>query len=71
MSKGVRPNGYSCEGCPDWDYVNGCWAGVRNIIRCPNISEDLTYKHDDWEDDIDDDNYEDILTENERKQMYG
>lgn len=26
MTKKIYPNDYDCEGCPDWDDVNGCWA---------------------------------------------
>lgn len=34
------PNPYCCEGCPDWDDINGCWAGVEDYRDCPRIDPD-------------------------------
>lgn len=27
----MRPNGYGCSGCPEWDDINGCWANAKSI----------------------------------------
>ena len=34
MRERVRPNHRSCEGCPDFDDINGCWAGYDNWLDC-------------------------------------
>ena len=28
------PNSYDCSECPDWDFINGCWANESNSLQC-------------------------------------
>ena len=39
----IRPNSNQCEGCPDWDDVNGCWNNVRDVDNCLKIGESGYY----------------------------
>jgi hypothetical protein len=41
-----RPNSFSCEGCPEWDDVNGCWSDQVDIRECRFMDETLTYNDD-------------------------
>lgn len=46
------PNSSQCEGCPDWDDVNGCWANVKNVDDCLKIGESGYYgQFDDYDED--------------------
>lgn len=37
------PNPYTCEGCPDWDDINGCWAGYMKYYDCDELGEESSY----------------------------
>jgi hypothetical protein len=43
LKKISRPNSYQCEGCPDWDDVNGCWADVEDVDSCDKINDEGYY----------------------------
>ena len=43
----VRPNSYVCEGCFEWDDVNGCWA---NCDEYCGWEEDPEEEYDEDED---------------------
>ena len=43
----IHPNAMSCEGCPQWDDVNGCWMDRESPFGCPKCN-DGEY---DWSDD--------------------
>jgi hypothetical protein len=47
----TRPNSSQCEGCPEWDDVNGCWDNVKDVDDCPLIGEDGYYCEYDESDD--------------------
>jgi hypothetical protein len=50
-----RPNSYQCEGCPEWDDLNGCWDGIKNVDRCLRIGESGYYgEFDDCDEDFED-----------------
>jgi len=27
----MKPNFECCQGCPYWDDINGCWAGMEQV----------------------------------------
>jgi hypothetical protein len=41
------PNGYDCGGCPDWDDINGCWAGETNVLLCPYLNQEEDFDEED------------------------
>lgn len=43
LKKINKPNSAQCEGCPDWDDVNGCWANVEDVDCCEYINEEGNY----------------------------
>ncbi len=45
----TRPNESQCEGCPDWDDVNGCWANIVDVDCCERLGEDGLYPF--WDDE--------------------
>lgn len=49
-----RPDHWKCEGCPDWDDINGCWRSYRSIMLCSEMDEEGQYRDPDWPDDDDD-----------------
>ena len=51
----MRPDTYSCEGCSDWDDINGCWAGNDTIVTCERMGEEPHYIDPDMHDDDEDD----------------
>ena len=36
----VRPNHWVCEGCPDWDDINGCWRDFEDWCECDFDAEE-------------------------------
>lgn len=36
----MKPNYWSCQECPQWDDVNGCWADMISLDKCPVIGGD-------------------------------
>jgi len=39
----MKANFYTCQECPDWDDVNGCWRN-SNPFNCNCLDENLEYK---------------------------
>lgn len=35
------PDGYACDGCDNYDPVNGCWMNVRNVLTCMHDTRDI------------------------------
>ena len=46
----MRPDAGSCEGCPQWDYINGCWDNCRSIMQCTRMGEEPYYNSSDFGD---------------------
>jgi len=48
------PNSFVCQGCPEWDDVNGCWELIDDWRYCGFINEFGVYDEgapyeDEWE----------------------
>lgn len=47
----LRPDHWKCEGCPQWDDINGCWANCVSIDECVLMGEESHYVDPDWQDE--------------------
>lgn len=50
--KNTYPSSSSCEGCPQWDDINGCWNGKTDVTECNYIGEDCSFDGDAYDEGI-------------------
>lgn len=60
----MRPESWTCEGCPQWDDVNGCWDNCRSIMQCKRMGEEPHYVDPDM---VEDDHDADWMYEDDAK----
>lgn len=50
MTNKILPNFESCQSCPQWDDVNGCWRDVGDVCECLFVDiEELEFDGDKYD----------------------
>jgi hypothetical protein len=39
----MKPNYWSCQECPEWDDVNGCWRNCKSVCCEGRLDEEGNY----------------------------